>query len=138
MIRKCPKCGYPNPDTLDRCFQCGAELVAKPPPAPPIRVRTNPQRQPAFQTELSPLTTFAAVLILIGVGAIFYYAFLFDVTVPVEVSEFIPTGRVNNIGLMNERLIGIICGFGSTFIGIILAIVDAVSAGLKPRRDSSP
>lgn len=60
----------------------------------------------------------AGVLVL-GCLITGYFAFLFDVTVPVSNG----TERVVNLGLMNDRQIGTIVGIGVALAGIILLVL---------------
>jgi hypothetical protein len=56
-------------------------------------------------------------LICIGVVLILFFAVLYDTSV----SDF--TGsRVHNVGLMQNRLIGTLIGFGCLAVGITLAL----------------
>lgn len=62
------------------------------------------------------------VLLLCGLTAGVYFLLFFDTSVEVPKEEFmgqtIGGGRVNNIGLMNDRQNGINLGFGAVVVGI--------------------
>ncbi|MFO0967887.1 MAG: hypothetical protein U0793_20190 [Gemmataceae bacterium] len=59
--------------------------------------------------------------LLVGGGLIAagYFAFFFDTTVDTGFGM-----RVHNIGLLNERTTGILCGLGAALLGGILTMVD--------------
>ena len=72
-----------------------------------------------------PLLNILGPLLLIG-GLIvgFYFLTYFDTSVEVPTQEIfgqtIGGGRVNNIGLMNDKQNGINLGFGASAVGLIL------------------
>lgn len=143
MPRKCPACGYPNPDGLSHCFKCQTMLAApKPPYPPPTTVPTAPpaptlppastqpvqqEPQPAKRApSLTLLGVIATLLVVIGAGMVVYFMFMFDTSVEVPGAEAlgISSGRVNNIGLLSDRQNGIVCGFGFAFFGVIMGAWD--------------
>lgn len=72
------------------------------------------QQQLSTKPKASP---FGAIVAVLGVIMTVWFAFFYDVTVPLD-SQY--GGSVNNIGLMNNRLIGIIIGGFITITGVII------------------
>lgn len=78
-----------------------------------------------FMNKEIPLLNILGSLLLIG-GLIvgFYFLTYFDTSVEVPTQEIfgqtIGGGRVNNIGLMNDKQNGINLGFGASVVGLVL------------------
>ena len=70
------------------------------------------------------MNVLVVLLVLLGIGMVFYFMFCFDVSVEAPGSEAlgIAGGRVNNIGLMADRQNGLIFGFGILILAAILHI----------------
>jgi hypothetical protein len=68
-------------------------------------------------------------LLCIGLGVVLFFGFIYDTSVPVN-SEFFGERRVHNVGLMQNRLIGILVGLLTLAAGVALTIVGGV-AGRK-------
>lgn len=87
------------------------------------------QKRASACTALGVIST---LLIVIGIFVILDYLMLDpSVAVPGAESLGIESGRVNNIGLLAEKQNGIICGFGTLFLGVALAIWDHVQRQAK-------
>lgn len=101
--KACPNCGIDSP---------GGSLAA-----------TAPAKQDGFD-----LGRTLALLLMVGglAGTVFFYGF-FDTSVAVPTTTFMGQsfggGRVNNIGLMQERQNGIIFGLGAFGVGAILTLL---------------
>ena len=63
-------------------------------------------------------------VILIGLSLVVYYWLVYDATVQAG-SEF-GSERVYNVGRMQDRLIGLVVGFGALAVGLTLAIGSAL------------
>jgi hypothetical protein len=79
-----------------------------------------------MENEVSFGQGFGAVLALAGVAALVYFFMMFDTSVQVPMQEFfgstIGGGRVNNLGLMQDRQNGILVGGLALLVGVILAV----------------
>lgn len=72
-----------------------------------------------------------AILLMIGGGLLagigflmlWYFWLIYDTSVPVYPYSYFSTERVHNIGLMQNRLVGIIIGGGALVVGLVLALV---------------
>ena len=62
------------------------------------------------------------LLIILGVLLVFFFGLVYDTTVPVY--EFAPTHspRIHNLGLMQNRLIGVVVGVLLIVVGVILTV----------------
>lgn len=85
-----------------------------------------------LQKNISSRVAIATLLIVCGLAYGLYFLMFFDVSVLVPGQEFlgqtIGGGRVNNIGLMQDRQNGLYLGFGAAAVGLILMY-------MKGRRD---
>jgi hypothetical protein len=76
----------------------------------------------------SSLARIVGLLLLVGglSGSVYFYGF-FDTSIEVPTREILGTtiggGRVNNLGLMQDRQNGIIFGFGAAIVGGLLMFV---------------
>jgi hypothetical protein len=78
-----------------------------------------------METKGSPFTRFVGVLLLMGgLSASVYYYLAFDTSVQVPktviMGQTFGGGRVNNLGLMQDRQNGILFGFGAAILGGVL------------------
>lgn len=107
-LLECPDCGKMVSDQAEACPNCGR----------PVTANVRPQNQADVSTfeskpQDSPLLKFVgAFLFLGGVAFAVYYLAYFDTSVAVPATEIlgqtIGGGRVNNIGLMQDRQNGLI------------------------------
>ena len=72
--------------------------------------------------KISLLRVLGVVLVIGGLFAGVYYLVFFDTSVEVPQREILGSvyggGRVNNLGLMNDRQNGIYLGFGAAVVGL--------------------
>lgn len=74
------------------------------------------------------LTIVGGLLAGIGFLMLCYYGFIYDTSVPVYPYSYFNIERVHNVGLMQNRLIGIIIGGGAFVVGLALALVGLFSS----------
>ena len=88
------------------------------------------------ETDASPVSGWGIALILIGVGICLYFAFGYDTSVSVDNSGTYISGlgtvgeihtRVHNIGLMQNRQLGLISGIAFIVIGFVVSIVSKIT-----------
>ncbi|MGO8671108.1 MAG: hypothetical protein ACLQVD_07070 [Capsulimonadaceae bacterium] len=92
------------------CSKCGTELQSQWFVCPKCGKHVS---DPVAKSSITALGLFAALLFVIGASAVVYFMFFFDTSIAVPGSDAlgIPSGRVNNIGLMSDKQNGIIFGF---------------------------
>jgi DNA-directed RNA polymerase subunit RPC12/RpoP len=106
-----------------------AEPAATAPTPIPTRDVTAPSprsasAQPDSSANRSPFGPIGVLLIVIGMCVVLYFWLIYDVTVPAPGSSpFESVFRVYNVGLMHNRLIGIMVGFGFAAVGIAFAFI---------------
>jgi peptidoglycan/LPS O-acetylase OafA/YrhL len=72
------------------------------------------------------LTLLATILIIAGIASLVYFLFFFDTSVAVPTQEFTGGGRVNNLGLLQDRQNGIIVSSVALMIGVIIAVAESL------------
>lgn len=91
---------------------------------------------------MNPLKLLGAALVVLGLVGILYFALAFDISVPVApvrnpyTLQIIETpDRVSNLGLMNDRLIGIIGSSVALLAGLVLVLIPGAQSGsvVRPR-----
>lgn len=122
-LLECPDCGKMVSDQAEACPSCGR----------PVSVKAYPQAEagmstPASAPQGSPiLKVVGALLFLGGIAFAIYYFAYFDPSVPVPTTEIlgqtIGGGRVNNLGLMQDRQNGLIFSSVATLAGLLLVIM---------------
>lgn len=79
-----------------------------------------------LKKEISLLSTLGVFLLIGGLAVGFYFLTSFDTSVEIPTQEFfgqtIGGGRINNIGLMNDKKNGINLGFGAFALGLGILI----------------
>jgi hypothetical protein len=72
------------------------------------------------------------VLLVVGAILAIYFGFVFDASVPVDGED---GRRVVNLGLMNDRVVGVVCGFIGIVAGGALMVVGHVTTtrAARPR-----
>lgn len=109
-----------------------AEVIEYRPPEPPHRddlllPRPNPSFVPTKKIVSRSgswgFTIFGGIVAACGVLVTAYFAFVFDTTVPAW------HGPVHNIGLQQDRMIGIIVGVTALLAGIGFMVVGALTGG---------
>jgi hypothetical protein len=110
----CPHCNLTMIDRPDlagttlTCPQCkGVFLV------PLLSATAGPTPHPADALP-SPRRPLAFALAVVGVLVACYFFMLFDTSVPT-----VGGGRVHNLGLMSDRLVGIVAGVGMVIVASI-------------------
>jgi rRNA maturation protein Nop10 len=126
-LEACPDCGNQVSTLAESCPHCGRPTK----PAKPERDLEDeydlPRRKPATQTITPEFLTILGVLLFLGgiAAAVYYYGY-FDTTVAspsVEVfGQTIGGGRVHNIGLMQERQLGLGISIVATLVGLVALI----------------
>lgn len=126
----CPKCGAPaeieeaEMVVPHLCQGCGNDFVAKErdglAPAPQFKV--GPVRPDLHGDSHggSGANHFGVVLGVIGALALVYFAFFFDTSVTTSDGT-----TVVNLGLSNDRLVGVIAGGVIMLSGVVLAVARA-------------
>lgn len=68
------------------------------------------------------MKTIGYYIVIAGIACSVYFFMFFDATVYVSGSPIlgIPDGRVNNVGLMQDKQNGLIIGIGAVIVGVIL------------------
>jgi hypothetical protein len=113
------------------CFRCGEKFM------PTLRnydgdgIKISPSQPqspgkwaipPKCPKQNSASPIFGGLLILIGVIGLAYFALFFDVSVDTGIGE-----RVVNLGLSNDRLVGVIASVGIGIAGILLLAVNQIT-----------
>jgi hypothetical protein len=72
-------------------------------------------------------------ILIIGIGIVAYFFLFFSTTVDVPSvtigGQSIRGGEVNNLGLMNDRMIGVVVGVAACLIGTALWMFGGAKAG---------
>ena len=80
----------------------------------------------------SGLSTLGVLILLVGMGIVAYFYFFFSTAVDVPTTtingQSFGGGQVNNLGLMNDRMIGIIIGIAACLIGTALWLFGRAKA----------
>lgn len=141
-IGKCPNCHAANSYKVAYCIECKSRLpwadiveeadaakaraaAAATLSAPVAAVHpTAPapgQRPAAISSSIAPLRIVGLVLMGIGFIGIAYFFLVFDTSVVVP---FFGGGRVNNLGLMQDRQNGLMMSGGAFALGAIIFAMD--------------
>jgi len=116
QTKKCPFCAEEILFEAIKCKHCGEMLVRKESP-------------PEQSGESSGMKTLGGVILIIGLAIGLYFWIFFDASVEVPRQEIfgqvIGGGRVNNIGLLQEKQTGTFVGLGAAALGLILVLVGA-------------
>lgn len=101
-------------------FFTGGAWGAPAPQSPTPTEWAPPKEEP----QVSGLGLLATLLIIGGIGGLVYFVGFFDVSVRVSA---VHDGRVNNLGLMQDRQLGMILSALALVLGVALAIFDSVN-----------
>lgn len=81
----------------------------------------------------SGVSTMGVLILLVGIGIVAYFYFFFSTAVDVPATtiggQSYGGGQVNNLGLMNDRMIAIVIGIAACFIGTALWLFGRAKAG---------
>jgi hypothetical protein len=121
-LLECPDCGKMVSPQAEACPNCGR----------PVAVKANRKVQADAGTSASTphgsplLKVLGALLFLGGIAFAVYYFAYFDPSVPVPTTaifgQVIGGGRVNNIGLMQDRQNGLIFSSVAVLVGLLLVL----------------
>jgi 4-amino-4-deoxy-L-arabinose transferase-like glycosyltransferase len=122
-LLECPDCGKMVSDQAEACPNCGRPVAAAARPQIQATVATLEPRPQG-----SPLLKFVgALLFLGGVAFEIYYLAYFDTSVAVPTTEIlgqtIGGGRVNNLGLMQDRQNGLMFSSVAALAGLLLVFM---------------
>jgi hypothetical protein len=127
----CIKCGTRLTLEAVFCSKCGVKVAST--DSDHVEViqtgqKSNELNDQSIMTRNLGCLPFIGLFMLVGgIAAVIYFAAFFDTSISVPTTEIfgqtIGGGRVNNIGLMNDRSNGIMIGIGATIFGLILSIV---------------
>lgn len=131
IMKKCPKCQYPNPDSLAHCHQCKADLAPPEVPGPEPEATIQPsiaKSQPRAKTRPGDILIAAGIVI----GS--YFLAIYDTSVSVPGGAVLGIDRVNNLGLMQNREIGIIVAVLIIAIGVAMRIAEGFKQNEQDNR----
>ena len=116
--KACPNCGHPVakmdanlPVRKIKCPYCHKEAESNADVCPHCHMQIG-------QLSLSGMSGLSSLLIVGGIIVSAYFWFAYDTSVS---SGF---GSVNNIGLMQNRQLGLIVGIGLAIVGVILFAIS--------------
>lgn len=123
----CPSCRLENPSSATKC-DCGYNFSTRLKEAPvqvataKRSIRSDSGATPQGGEVLLPLAIF---LIVSGLACAAYFALAFDASVPVPGSgtaDAVLSGRVLNLGLLQDRHTGITGGLELSILGSVLLL----------------
>jgi len=117
--------------------RAGALLAKQIPPeqpAAPAQATSYQPRGTGLNREILPP---GCVSMLLGAALAFYFVLVFDTSVEVPRSNYFGYsyggGRVNNIGLMQDQMIGIVVGLALLFGGFLMRLLRGSRAADRSR-----
>lgn len=120
----CQKCNYALSQFDKTCPRCELNPTAPRSVAPRLPAAA---REPSFLS-VAPLRIAAAIFAAAGLCGLLYFGVAFDTSVAVPTVNILGTtvggGRVNNLGLMQERSNGLMLAGGSFALGVVLYALD--------------
>jgi hypothetical protein len=97
------------------------------------RAQSASRNPPNKKNDNTAMSGWGFLILFAGIAITAYFAFFYDISVDVQSTYIsgigsIGGGSVNNLGLMQNRQMGIICGLAVSFIGVIMMIAASIRA----------
>ena len=107
----CPECAKNVSDQAASCPHCGYPVAKRP------ETELTSSDISDRRSDWSVLDDLAVILIIAGLCCGLYFLFWYDTSVSTLL------GDVNNVGKLQNRQLGMICGLASLLVGILLLAI---------------